>query len=114
MQRHGGGRTNGCRKPTLFSAGVLTRPACALCQVYTQKLKAVLSEQRAAAADKKTDGGAADWLARRRHADAELRLRRLGQNAQADARRDKLGGHKCIRELKLVNFHTSRKSSKIC
>ncbi|XP_019745185.1 growth arrest-specific protein 8-like [Hippocampus comes] len=42
--------------------------------VYRRKLKAVLSEQRAAAADEKNDGDAAGWLARRRHADAELRL----------------------------------------
>ncbi|XP_051939919.1 dynein regulatory complex subunit 4-like isoform X2 [Hippocampus zosterae] len=69
--------------------------------VYSRKLKSVLSEQRAAVADKKMDVGEAGWPARRRHADAELRLRGLGQNARADADRDKLGGYECIRELKL-------------
>ncbi|XP_077428301.1 dynein regulatory complex subunit 4-like isoform X4 [Vanacampus margaritifer] len=69
--------------------------------VYKQKLKHVLSEQAAAAADKKTDGGAAAWQLRRRHADGELRVRRRGHNQQADARRDKLSGHKSVQELKL-------------
>ncbi|XP_037104333.1 dynein regulatory complex subunit 4-like [Syngnathus acus] len=69
--------------------------------VYKQKLKHVLSEQRAAAADEKMRGGAVAWLARGRHAEAELRLRRHAHDEQAEARRDKLAGHKCVRELKL-------------
>ncbi|XP_061685499.1 arginine-hydroxylase NDUFAF5, mitochondrial isoform X2 [Syngnathoides biaculeatus] len=69
--------------------------------VYKQKLKHVLSEQRAAAAREETDGAAATRLARRRHADVELRLRGQVQNAQADARRRELCGRRCVRELKL-------------
>ncbi|XP_077428299.1 dynein regulatory complex subunit 4-like isoform X2 [Vanacampus margaritifer] len=77
--------------------------------VYKQKLKHVLSEQAAAAADKKTDGGAAAWQLRRRHADGELRVRRRGHNQQADARRDKLSGHKSVQELKLTMSRTSER-----
>ncbi|XP_061627084.1 dynein regulatory complex subunit 4-like [Phyllopteryx taeniolatus] len=69
--------------------------------VYKQKLKHVLSEQHAAAADEKTDGGAAARLARGRHADAELRLRGRVQNEQADARHRELCGRRCIRDLEL-------------
>ncbi|XP_077379337.1 dynein regulatory complex subunit 4-like isoform X5 [Festucalex cinctus] len=69
--------------------------------VYKQKLKHVLSEQAAAAAHVKTDGGEVAWLERRRHADDETRRRRRTQDRQADARRRKFSQRKCVQELKL-------------